>query len=182
MTGKQGPAPRATRRRRASRAHPTIGVTLVLLVGGCAVFSKSAPHPVLDGSWDMSATIDGEVYIGILSISPDGLVIWDGDLGQRNVCEAVPRQGGGGYVIPCPLRMDVIPNERDELVATVTETRRRESYRRRCLRQEEREARMVCVEWDVTPVEAVERIPRRIILLPTEGAVVRRGGGPGIAR
>lgn len=155
------------------------------LASGCASSSGSDRLPILDGTWDMSATIDGVVYIGMLTFAPDGLVIWDGDLGQRNLCEARPHRGGGGYVLSCPVRMDVMPNDDGELVATVYDTVRREGYFRRCLRREEQAARMVCVEWEVTPREEVERRPRRIILLPTEGATVRwndEGAGRSPAR
>ena len=154
------------------------------VTAGCA----SGPHgdalPILEGSWDMSATIDGEVLIGLLTFAQDGLVFWDGDLGQRNVCEALPRRGGGGYWLACPVRMEVVPNDEGELVATVYDTVRREGYLRRCLRREEQSARFVCVQWEVTPHEEVERRPRRILLLPSEGATIRwpgESGGQGVA-
>ncbi|MBT8336337.1 MAG: hypothetical protein KJO11_07010 [Gemmatimonadetes bacterium] len=156
-------------------------IATTVLLTGCASSGGSDQLPILDGTWDMSATIDGVVYIGMLTFAPDRLVIWDGDLGQRNLCEATPRRGGGGYWVSCPVRMEVIPNDEGELVATVFDTVRREGYYRRCLRHEERSARIVCVEWEVTPREEVERRPRRIRLLPTEGATVRwpgEGGGP----
>lgn len=147
-----------------------------LAAGGCASALGPAPLPILDGSWDLFATIDGVDYAGRLTFAPDRLVIWDGDRGERNVCEAEPRPRGGGYVVACPLYMDIVPNEEGELVATVRETRRSEGYTRRCLSWEERSARMVCSEWETTPREQVERIPKRIILVPDEGATVRWPG------
>jgi hypothetical protein len=122
----------------------------------------------------MSATIDGEVFIGLLTFADDGLVVWNGDLGQQNVCETRPRRGGGGYMLLCPVRMEVVPNDAGELIATVYDTVRREGYtRRECVRWEDLADRRVCAEWEVTPRETVERRPRRIVLLPGEGATVR---------
>lgn len=142
---------------------------------GCASLLRSEAPPVLDGTWDMFATVQGRNYAGLLTFAPDGLVIWDGDRGERNLCEAVPLQAGGGYRVNCPLRMDIVPNEEGDLVATVYEESRREALRRRCLRREEQAARLVCVEWEVTPIEETRRVPRRIILSATEGAVIRPG-------
>ncbi len=160
---------------RASRSCAAALAASVLL--GCASVLQSDPLPILEGSWDMLTTIDGVDYAGHLIFSPDGLVIWDGDRGERNVCEATPRPRGGGYTVPCPVYMDIVPNDEGELVATVRETRRREGYRRRCLSWEERSARMVCAEWETTPQEQVERVPKRIILVPDEGATVRWPSG-----
>ncbi|MEQ9569891.1 MAG: hypothetical protein RLN75_06845 [Longimicrobiales bacterium] len=157
------------------RAHAVTAV--VFVAGGCASALQSAPLPILDGSWDLLATVDGVDYAGRLTFAPDGLVIWDGDRGERNVCEAQPRRGGGGVLVSCPLHMDLVPNDEGQLVATVHETRRSEAVRRRCLQWEERSARMVCSEWETTPVERVEHVPKRIILVPEEGASVRWPAG-----
>jgi hypothetical protein len=145
-------------------------------VGACASLFRAEPPPILDGTWDMLTTVQGRDYAGLLTFSPSGLVVWDGDRGERNICEAHPLPSGGGYRVLCPLRMDIVPNDAGELVATVYEESRRESYDRRCLRREEQAARMVCVEWEVTPEEEVVRVPKRIVLSPKEGATVRRGG------
>lgn len=147
------------------------------VAGGCASALQSGPLPILEGSWDMLATVDGVDYAGLLTFAPDGLVIWDGDRGERNVCEAEPRPQGGGYTLDCPLRMDVVPNDEGELIATVREPRRSETFTRQCLRWENRADRRVCVEWETTPRERVEWIPKRIILVPVEGATVRWPGG-----
>jgi len=47
--------------------------------GGCASALQSGPLPILEGSWDMLATVDGVDYAGLLTFAPDGLVVWDGD-------------------------------------------------------------------------------------------------------
>ncbi|NNF13262.1 MAG: hypothetical protein HKN72_08570 [Gemmatimonadetes bacterium] len=127
----------------------------------------------------MFATVQGRNYAGLLTFSPSGLVVWDGDRGERNLCEAVPHQSGGGYRVTCPLLMDIVPTDDGDLVATVYEESRRESAYRHCLRREERAARMVCVEWEVTPIEETVRVPKRIVLSAKEGAEIRRRGGSG---
>lgn len=169
----------------ASPQPPFLRALVVLVglasVGACASLFRSEPPPILDGTWDLLTTVQGRDYAGLLTFSPSGLVVWDGDRGERNICEALPLPSGGGYRVLCPLRMDIVPNDAGELVATVYEESRRESYDRRCLRREEQAAQMVCVEWEITPEEEVVRVPKRIVLSPKEGATVRRGGSGSVA-
>ena len=158
-----------------------VGLFVTVTLGACASAFRPSPPPILDGTWDMLTTVQGQHYAGLLTFTPSGLVVWDGDRGERNVCEALPLQRGGGYRVTCPLRMDIVATEEGDLVATVYEENRREVFDRQCLRREEQAARMVCVEWETTPREEVVRVAKRIVLSPKEGAVVRpaeSGGRP----
>lgn len=149
------------------------------LGAGCASARGGAPLPILEGAWELSTTVQGVDHVGLLTFAPDGLVIWDGAFGERNVCEARPLPAGGGYTVGCPLRLDLVPNDEGELVTSVAEVTYREGNYRRCLRREERSARMVCVEWETTPREERVVTRRPIVLTPTQGATVRWPATPG---